>query len=105
MSKKYYRTTEPREEMVEKVTEIVKENEEVIEEPVKEAEFKMGKVVNCEMLNVRERPSAKAAVICTINRNTDVEIDDAKSTSDFYKISIASGIEGFCMKRFIEVDS
>lgn len=105
MSKKYYRTTEPREETIEEVVESVAEAEEATEKITIEAKFKMGKVADCELLNVRKQPSANAEVVCTIGRNTDVEIDDAKSTSNFYKICVASGVEGFCMKRFIKVDS
>ena len=97
MSKKHHKSTEPQEEMVDEV---------VIEEFVVETEEKpkTGKVVNCELLNVREQPNTNAEIVCMIKRNTEVEIDVTKSTSDFYKICIASGIEGFCMKKFILVD-
>ena len=97
MSKKHHKPIEPQEEMVDEV---------VVEEPIAEIEEKhtTGKVVNCELLNVREQPNVNAEIVCMIKRNTEVEIDVTKSTSDFYKICIASGIEGFCMKKFILVD-
>jgi len=40
-------------------------------------------------------------VICTINCHAEVEIDELESTDDFYKICTASGVEGYCMKKFI----
>lgn len=62
-----------------------------------------GKVVGCLKLNVRESPSIDSNVVCEIASSTEVVIDEQKSTNDFYKIYISSGIEGFCMKQFIEV--
>ena len=62
---------------------------------------KIGRVFGCTSLNVRKAPKTNAAVICTINCHAEVEIDELESTDDFYKICTASGIEGYCMKKFI----
>ena len=62
---------------------------------------KIGRVFGCTSLNVRKAPKTKAMVICTINCHAEVEIDELESTDDFYKICTASGIEGYCMKKFI----
>lgn len=62
-----------------------------------------GVVANCFNLNVRTGPSKDFDVICEIPSDSEVEIDESESFEDFYKICTASGVEGFCMKKFIEV--
>lgn len=62
-----------------------------------------GVVANCFSLNVRTGPSKDSDVICEILSKSEVEIDESESSEDFYKICTASGVEGFCMKKFIEV--
>ena len=64
-----------------------------------------GFVSNCKRLNVRKRPDITAPVVCEIDSNSQVIINDNESTDDFYKISTAFGVEGFCMKKFIAVYS
>ena len=64
---------------------------------------KIGIVFNCEMLNVRRDPRRYALIICTINKNTEVMIDESGSTRYFYKICTASGIEGFCVRDYIAI--
>ena len=62
-----------------------------------------GVVVGCFNLNVRTGPRKEFDVICEIPSESEVEIDESESFEDFYKICTASGVEGFCMKKFIEV--
>lgn len=62
---------------------------------------KAGRVFNCARLNVRVAPKSGATIVCEIPCNTEVEINEAESTDDFYKIYTASGVEGFCMKSYI----
>ena len=87
------------EPVVEQTTEpeVIKQVEPVVEN----SEMKIGFVTGCSKLNVRCEPWPKAPIICEIEQNTEVEIDMAKSTSDFYKVYLASGIEGFCVKTYI----
>lgn len=62
-----------------------------------------GIVVDCAKLNVRIHPNSRAAVVCVISKSSEVTIDEAESTEDFYKICTAAGAEGFCMKEFVEL--
>ena len=62
-----------------------------------------GIVVNCERLNVRRDPQRDAPIVCVINKNTEVMIDESGSTRHFYKICTASGIEGFCVRDYIAI--
>jgi len=65
----------------------------------------LGIVTGCEKLNVRKEPSSTAAIICEIENRTEVMIEEVESTEDFYKVCTASGIDGFCMRKFIEIQS
>lgn len=62
-----------------------------------------GYVVNCAKLNVRNEPKPNSEILCTIEQDSEVEIDEAQSTEDFYKICSAAGIEGYCVKYFIKI--
>lgn len=95
---------------------MVPENETITLEPEvtvipdmtpEEHEPKMlsGIVIDCVRLNVRSEPDAAAPVICTIARNTEVAIIEEESTDEFYGICTASGVEGFCMKQYIFINS
>ena len=79
------------------------EPEVVREEAPKLKKTKIGIVVNCERLNVRRDPRRDALIVCTINKNTEVMIDENGSTRYFYKICTASGIEGFCVRDYIAI--
>ena len=71
-----------------------------IVEPVKEVK---GVVVNCARLNVRKDPEPKAEILCAVDANSELMIDKANSTEDFYKVYTAAGIEGYCVKYFIAI--
>lgn len=68
-----------------------------------EPEAIIGEVFDCAKLNVREEPRSDAKVACVIDVGTEVMINEADSTDEFYKICLVSGIEGYCMKKFIAV--
>lgn len=109
MSRKDY--TKYADKPVSPVQSKIEEAEAIIEEPVVEAEQpveevveqKMGVVVDCVKLNVREFPDPNADVVCTINASTNLIIDEDESTDEYYKICTEAGVEGYCMKKFIAV--
>lgn len=80
-------------------------DEDVIED-VEEEEVEallIGYVADCARLNVRSHPYPSAAIKCVIEKDSEVMINDAESTDTFYKVITASGIEGYCMKKFISI--
>lgn len=78
---------------------------DIPEEPqIAPKEYAYGKVVGCKKLNIRVAPNAMATVAKTINKGSDVIIDETESTDDFYKICTESGLEGFCMRQFIAIE-
>lgn len=87
------------EEVVEEIAPVEAPVEPVVEETVQT----IGVVTGCSRLKVRQEPNTDADVIGVIEEGTEVEIDEEKSTSDFYKVYTAVGFVGFCMKKFIKI--
>jgi len=60
----------------------------------------------CAKLNVRKNPSVDAEVVHVLNEGDGFFIDDKNSTWDFYKVQLPSlTVEGYCMKKFVEIVS
>ena len=82
---------------------------EPVDQPVEEApkkETKVGIVANCEKLNLRRSPlkdSDGANIITELLPGVAVVIDEDESTPNFYKVITEDGLEGYCMRQFIEV--
>lgn len=70
-----------------------------------EVQNKTGVVTDCIKLNVRTEPNLKADVLCEITCLSRVTIDENESTDEFYKIYTSAGVEGYCMKKYIAVDT
>ena len=67
-----------------------------------EATKPIGVVVGCEKLNVRKEPSINSDIVFQFPCNMEVEIFIDKSTEDWFYVCNAAGIEGFCMKKYID---
>ena len=61
-----------------------------------------GVIANCAKLNVRVAPNATADILCVLNVASEIEINLEKSTDEWYNVCTASGIEGYCMRKFVE---
>jgi uncharacterized protein YgiM (DUF1202 family) len=62
----------------------------------------VGVVADCVKLNVRKEPDLNAAILFTIDKDVEVEIDLESSTAEWYKV-IVNNQEGFCMKKYISL--
>ena len=91
---------EPQNSIVDEVTE--NESAEVTESVSVEETNPVGVVVGCEKLNVRKEPSINSEVVFQFPCNMEVEIFIDKSTEDWFYVCNAAGIEGFCMKKYID---
>ena len=60
-----------------------------------------GFVANCTKLNVRVQPAADADVVCVLDNGTEIEINVNNSTDEWFSICTAAGIEGYCMRKFV----
>ena len=82
--------------------EEINEMVESVEEVNEQSEPMFGLVI-CKMLNVREAPDTEADVLTVLHKDSEVMIDMNQSTDEFYSVCTETGVEGFCMKEFINV--
>ena len=100
MSKKNYDKTESVEQVETSIDETPIETEPV--EQLTESEPVEG-TVGCEKLYVRSDATVDSEPIGVINRDSNVFVYEDESTEEFYKVCTATGLEGYCMKKFISV--
>lgn len=60
-----------------------------------------GKVCGCAKLNLRNEPSTDSEILCELDFQEELVIDEDNSTEEFFKVCTATGVEGFCMRQFI----
>ncbi len=86
---------------------ILEDLDNIIEEQVTEEEEKadvlFGVVTDCLKLNIREEPSKDSDVVTVVACLEELMIDMEKSIDDWYAVCTVSGLEGFCMKKFVAV--
>lgn len=82
-------------------TENIKEQEtEFCEDAARNV---IGVVTDCLKLNIREKPTKDSRVVTVVTCLDELEIDMGDSNDDWYTVCTATGIEGFCMKKFVAV--
>lgn len=102
MAKRNYRKMSEKPE-VEQTTapEAVAENETV--EPEASKVETIGVVFGCGKLNIRKEPNISAEVVYEALLKSELVIDLDKSTDEWYSVCTPAGVEGFCMKKFVEI--
>ena len=89
--------------------ETVEETEvaaEVVEEVTKAAEEPSnitGVVVNCVSLNVRSSGEIADNILAVIPAGTILNLNQKESTSEWIKVKTESGVEGFCLRKYIGI--
>lgn len=63
----------------------------------------IGVVTDCLKLNIRQRPYKDSEVVAIAACLDELSIDIEASTNDWYAVCTVTGIEGFCMKKFVAV--
>lgn len=75
--------------------------------PVEEEEEKVtecyGAVSECTKLRLRREPVVGDNVIGELKFADVVVVDLVESTPDFYKVTTEAGVEGYCMKQYINI--
>ena len=99
MSKKNYDKTESVEQVETPIDETPIETESA--EPAKPEPIEG--TVGCEKLYVRSDATVDSEPVGVINRDSKVFVYEDESTEEFYKVCTATGLEGYCMKKFISV--
>ena len=113
------KTMEQLEETVNEVEELTNEIEETIEEVTDEViepevivpsvennvenNEVIGKISGFEKLYVRKEASKDSEPVGIVTDKDDLSIDVAHSTDNFYKVITSNGLEGYCVKQFINI--
>ena len=63
-----------------------------------------GVVANCAKLNVRSKPSINSGVVTVLDTKTEITIDVDTSTDEWFKIRTVAGVEGYCMRKFVNAN-
>lgn len=77
---------------------------EGIEEIGEAAEPKFGIVSNCVKLNIRTEPNIKSEILCMVDSGARLMIDPANSNDGWFNVYTNAGIEGYCMKEYVEIE-
>lgn len=107
MSKKNYDKTESVEQVETSIETSI--DETPVEIPVEAESIEPAKpepiegVVGCEKLYVRSDATIDSEPVGVINRDSKVFVYEDESTEEFYKVCTATGLEGYCMKKFVSV--
>lgn len=77
-----------------------------VQETVNETQHVNGVVTGCDRLNVREEASQESRVLCVIEKDSEVQVELTAdhTAAEFYKVTTPSGVSGYCMKKFININ-
>ena len=82
--------------------EKIEENQVIDNEKIEETS-KTGKV-NCVALNVREQPNTETLSLAIVHKDMKLRIDIDSSTDEWFAVCTATGIEGYCVKKYVDVE-
>lgn len=82
--------------------ELSNDTEEVEDKEVETEEMLVKGFVNCSALNVRKEASKSSEVVTKILKDTELTILSS-DLEGFYKVLTSDGIEGYCVKDFIDI--
>lgn len=58
-------------------------------------------VADCIRLHIHSKPTLDSEIVCKVRYLTELIVNPAESTEDFYKVYTAIGAEGFCQKELV----
>lgn len=64
-----------------------------------------GIVSGCKKLNIRKEPSRTGEIICEVSEGTTLMIDPSEANDDWFKVYTEAGVEGYCMKNFVTINT
>lgn len=95
MSKNYRNYSKPNNQV---------EEPQIAEEEVSEPKKPMiGVVIDCSSLNIRAKSSINSEIIATVKAGTKLLINEDESIGEWYKVCTETGIEGFCMRKYVSI--
>jgi hypothetical protein len=83
--------------------EIPVEESMITIEEVQVPAYAVGVVANCNSLNVREHPERTATVIDILRAGAEVQVDVSNKFDKWIHVYTVTGLDGFCMKEYIDM--
>lgn len=62
-----------------------------------------GYVTDCLKLNIRKEPSLQADILCEVPVAAKLLIAPDTSTEEWFNVVTESGVDGFCMKKYVNI--
>lgn len=59
-------------------------------------------VIRCPSLNIREEPNPESEILEEILCGDELYIDPSRSTRHYFGVKLEDGIEGYCIKQFLQ---
>lgn len=84
------------EETVEETVEKTVEEKAVINDVI-------GTVTGCSKLNIRSKPSVNSNVLTEVLMLSELKIDTGNSNEEWFKVCTETGIDGYCMKKYVSL--
>lgn len=92
-------TVEPVENAEEQI-----QNENVLEETPTSTQSNVVNVrVNANALNIRKEPKKDADIVTIVYKDELLVLVESTSIDGFYKVRTYTGIDGYCMKQFVDL--
>lgn len=89
---------------VDTIVDTIVETETTTETETNSGAVAKGVVANCAKLNVRSKPGINGDVVCVLDKDVEVTIDVDESTDEWFKIRTAAGVNGYCMRKFVNAN-
>ena len=83
--------------------EVTPEGTVVTPEVTPEGTVTKGIITGCMKLYVRSEPTTESEPVTILDENSEVIVTLEESTDDFYKVTLPSGIDGYCMKKYMKI--
>ena len=80
--------------------ELVEETVETVTVP----ETVTGTVIGCTKLNVRAEPDITSTALCALDVASELVINVNDSTPEWFSVTTATGVEGYCMRKFVKTN-
>ena len=59
--------------------------------------------VTAKRLNIREKPDIGSSILCVAEANSELMIEEDAS-DEWFKVCTVLGVEGYCMKKFVDIN-
>lgn len=59
--------------------------------------------VTAKRLNIREKPDIGSSILCVVEANSELMIEKDVS-KEWFKVCTVLGVEGYCMKKFVDIN-